>query len=144
MWKAHKYITGDPSDGSASKTMVLFFNTFFPDIGEYQKPPSNYKYPRQKFEFKDVTDNQVHGAIKRQIVPIIAPLYRATFRLQYFPQEWKDSTIIVLRKPGKADYAEPNAYRPIALLDTIGKVQHSLDADRERQQQMLCSTQSLS
>ncbi|KAF8503022.1 hypothetical protein JB92DRAFT_2540999, partial [Gautieria morchelliformis] len=31
----------------------------------------------------------------------------------------------VLRKPGKADYTQllsPGAYRPIALLDTMGKV----------------------
>ena len=29
---------------------------------------------------------------------------------------------MILRKPGKPDYTNPNAYRPIALLDTIGKV----------------------
>lgn len=165
MWNAHKYVTGDPTDGSASKTLALkkkkengtvtytendeekanlLFRTFFPDIGEYQKPPTNYKYPPSKFEFREITDTQIHKAIERLkpykapgsngipnvvlkktaqlIVPIIGPLFRATFRIGYFPQEWKDSEIIVLRKPGKPDYAEPNAYRPIALLDTIGKV----------------------
>lgn len=63
------------------------------------------------------------------IIPILGPLFRATFSLKYFPQEWKDSTIVVLRKPGKADYTNPSAYRPIALLDTIGKVcYHTLNS----------------
>jgi hypothetical protein len=44
------------------------------------------------------------------------------FELKTYPAEWKDSITKVLRKPGKANYTVPGAYRPIALLDTIGKV----------------------
>lgn len=43
-------------------------------------------------------------------------------KLKHVPQEWKDSTIVVIRKPEKPDYTVTGAYRPIALLDTIGKV----------------------
>lgn len=204
MWKAHKYVTGELTDGSASKTMALrkrgeegeegytendeekadlFFRTFFPDKGEYWKPADNHKYPKQRFQFKEITEDQIYRAIERlkpykapgksgipnvvlkktakMIVPIITPLFKATFRLKYFPQERKDSTIIVMRKPGKKDYAEPSAYRPIALLDTIGKVLSAcvsedllasqmstncyqtpnLDADQEGQLRTHCITQ---
>ena len=35
-----------------------------------------------------------------------------------------------LRKPGKSDYTDPAAYRPIALLNTLGKVLESIVATR--------------
>jgi hypothetical protein len=56
------------------------------------------------------------------LLPYIGLLFRATFELKTYPAEWKDSITKVLRKPGKANYTVPGAYRPIALLDTIGKV----------------------
>ena len=37
---------------------------------------------------------------------------------------------MVLRKPGKPDYADPKAYRPIALLNTIGKALEAVIATR--------------
>ena len=37
---------------------------------------------------------------------------------------------MVLRKPGKPDYSDPAAYRPIALLNTIGKVLEAIVARR--------------
>ena len=39
---------------------------------------------------------------------------------------------MVLKKPHK-DYTEPKSYRPIALLNTIGKVVETTVADRIRQ-----------
>ena len=39
---------------------------------------------------------------------------------------WRESTTIVLRKPGKPRYDTPKAYRPIALLNTLGKVLTSI------------------
>lgn len=38
--------------------------------------------------------------------------------------------IVVLRKPGKADYAVPEAYRPISLLKTLGKLLEAVMAKR--------------
>ena len=35
---------------------------------------------------------------------------------------------IVLRKPSKLDYSDPGAWRPIALLSTLGKVIETLVA----------------
>ncbi len=37
---------------------------------------------------------------------------------------------MVLRKPGKPDYTTPNAYRPISLLNTLGKLLESVMARR--------------
>ena len=40
---------------------------------------------------------------------------------KYFPTAWKHARIIPILKPGK-DTVLPSAYRPISLLDTIGKL----------------------
>ena len=47
-----------------------------------------------------------------------------------YPGEWTESTTIVLRKPGKPSYEEPKAYRPIAPLNTLGKLFSSIVADK--------------
>jgi hypothetical protein len=41
--------------------------------------------------------------------------------IQYFPAEWKYARVFSILKPGK-DLALPSSYRPISLLDTIGKL----------------------
>ena len=46
------------------------------------------------------------------------------------PREWKIAKIIPLRKGNKPDYSIPNAYRPISLLSTLGKMMESIVADR--------------
>lgn len=56
------------------------------------------------------------------LAPHLCALFRATFDLQYYPNNWKNYTTVVLRKPGKTDYTITGAYRGIALLGTISKV----------------------
>ena len=49
--------------------------------------------------------------------------------LGHFPQPFKETTTLVLRKSNKPNYTKPNAYRPIALESTIGKVLESIMAE---------------
>ena len=56
-------------------------------------------------------------------------LVTASFNLAYFPKAFKLSTTVVLRKSSKPDYTKPNAYRPIALESTIGKILESIAAE---------------
>jgi hypothetical protein len=49
------------------------------------------------------------------------PLFDAILRTQYFPPIWKHARDISILKPGKYP-ALPYSYRPISLLDKIGKV----------------------
>jgi hypothetical protein len=48
-------------------------------------------------------------------------LYNTSLELGHIPQRWKTARIVTLRKPGKADYTLPKAFRPISLLPTISK-----------------------
>lgn len=49
-------------------------------------------------------------------------IFKAIFELETYVDAWKESNTIVLRKPGKPNYDIAKAYRPIALLNTLGKV----------------------
>lgn len=50
--------------------------------------------------------------------------------LGYHPMQWKQAIIIILRKPNKPDYSIPGAYRPISLLNTLGKLLEAVMARR--------------
>ena len=49
-------------------------------------------------------------------------IFRAIFELDFYPDKWKESITVVLCKPSKPSYKDPKAYRPIALLNTLGKL----------------------
>ncbi|MDN6151981.1 MAG: hypothetical protein L0I91_11275, partial [Yaniella sp.] len=62
--------------------------------------------------------------------PFITSIFRACIDLGHHPKPWRSAKIIVLRKPGKPDYAMPGAYRPISLLNTLGKLLEAVMARR--------------
>lgn len=60
----------------------------------------------------------------------IARIFNASLSLGYHPKHWRSAKIVVLRKPGKPDYSVPGAYRPISLLNTLGKLLEAVVARR--------------
>jgi len=46
------------------------------------------------------------------LVPHLGPLYCAMFMLKTYPECWKKSVMVMLRKPAKLDYTVPNTHRP--------------------------------
>jgi len=51
---------------------------------------------------------------------------------EYFPEAFKIARTVAIRKAGKKSYQEPNSWRPIALLETIGKIVEAVMATRLR------------
>ncbi|KAF8641265.1 hypothetical protein AX14_009972, partial [Amanita brunnescens Koide BX004] len=47
-----------------------------------------------------------------------------------WPQHFKESESVIIPKPNKPDYSIPKAYRPIALLNTLGKLLTKILANR--------------
>ena len=112
-------------------------NTFFPPPPTSTNVPNDPDYPAPAWKFKSITDEQVERTFKNMkpdkatfpdslhnnfmratcdiIAPYYAPLYRATFTLKYYPDTWKETLTIVLKKPGKDNYHKPEAWRPIVL-----------------------------
>jgi hypothetical protein len=60
----------------------------------------------------------------------IAQLAMACWKLGHYPQQFKEARTITLQKLDKPKYSDPGAWRPIALLSTIGKVIETLIAKR--------------
>jgi len=129
---------------SNDKKIGTFTSTFFLDMEHAGEPHDGQTYPAPKFTFSPITDAQIECAIKWPspykapgadgilntvfihfndlLIPHIGPLYRVTFKLCMYPSEWRDSTTVVVRKPGKVHYAILGAGCSIALLSTMGKV----------------------
>jgi hypothetical protein len=48
----------------------------------------------------------------------------------YHPTYWQQATTVIVPKPGKPNYSIPKAYRPVALLNCVGKILEKLIANR--------------
>ena len=61
----------------------------------------------------------------------ILQIFESSIELGYYPAAWKTASIVILRKlTGKRDYTSPDAYRPISLLNTLGKLLEGVIARR--------------
>ena len=129
---------------------IMLANTFFPP-----RPPDDtpiqFVYPKPTSDSDPISKEQ----IKRQLAklkPYKAPgpdgipnivltkcantivdrlyyIYKAILEQRVYYEPWRESTTVVLRKPGKPRYDIPKAYRPIALLNTMSKVLTALMAE---------------
>jgi hypothetical protein len=59
--------------------------------------------------------------LPRSVFKFIAKIFNTSLSLNYFPSSWKVAKIIMLPKPGK-DHTSPLSYRPISLLNSLGKL----------------------
>ena len=56
------------------------------------------------------------------IAEYLLEIFRASFTLNVYSDRWRVWDTIVLCKPGKLRYDIPKAHRPIALMNTLGKL----------------------
>jgi hypothetical protein len=73
---------------------------------------------------------QVWKQLWKHLKGDITRIFNASVSLGYHPKRWRNAKIVVLRKPGKPDYSVPGAYRPISLLNTLGKLLEAVVARR--------------
>ncbi|KAJ6593068.1 hypothetical protein B0H19DRAFT_916958, partial [Mycena capillaripes] len=117
---------------------------FFPPKMQVSSVPSDPKYPPPAWDWKLVSDAIIHRAIGQMkpykatfpktpancvfrecanlLMPFLGPIYRSLDELEHYPEEWAELRILVLRKPGKPNYAEPGAHCPIALTKGMGRL----------------------
>jgi hypothetical protein len=65
--------------------------------------------------------NRALRHLPKRAITFIMKLFNAVLCRQYFPPSWKHACVISILKPGK-DPTLPSSYRPISLLDTVGKL----------------------
>ncbi|KJK76179.1 hypothetical protein H634G_08585 [Metarhizium anisopliae BRIP 53293] len=78
----------------------------------------------------DSIPNKALQLVTTWIKPHLAALFNQSLTLGYCPQHFRESTTVVLRKHGKDNYTVPGSYRPIGLLNTIGKIMDAIIANR--------------
>jgi hypothetical protein len=59
--------------------------------------------------------------LSQRTVSLLVLIFNAILLTHHFPTAWKHARVISIFKPGK-DPALPSSYRPISLLETIGKL----------------------
>lgn len=101
-----------------------------PDNMEREVLQAIVSAPPMKAPGPDSIINRALHIIAAQLALHLTRIYNWSLRLGYCPAHFRQSTTIVLKKPGKDDYTVPKAYRPIALLNTIGKLIDSIIARR--------------
>ncbi|GFG00714.1 hypothetical protein IFM53868_10832 [Aspergillus udagawae] len=127
-----------------------FLDTFFPKMDEPNNDP-----PTQaplELPWPPITELEIKRALKaaksstapgedslptlvwkhlwKFLNRFITRIFTASVKLAYHPKQWRRAKIVVLRKPGKPDYSNPGAYRPISLLNTLGKLLEAVVAQR--------------
>ncbi|KAF8666335.1 hypothetical protein AX14_006486 [Amanita brunnescens Koide BX004] len=67
----------------------------------------------------------INGAIEG-----LASLFNCSVESSIWPDWFKSSECVIIPKPNKPDYTIPKAYRPISLLNTVGKLLTKIIANR--------------
>lgn len=110
---------------AASVQNVRFFNSISNDMLNLPKPHEVHKIIRNLNNRKSPGDDAIKNITIKHLpkkgIVYLTQIYRACFRLSYFPNEWKHAKIIAIPKPGK-DLTNPSNYRPISLLSTLSKI----------------------
>ena len=127
-----------------------FLEAFFPKMAEAEE--EEIMTPPQEITWEPITELEIYRSLKaakgttapgEDGIPTlvwkhlwiylrtnITYLFTKSIELGHYPVQWKRARIVVLRKPGKPDYAVPGAYRPISLLNTLGKLLEAVMARR--------------
>ena len=79
---------------------------------------------------RDKLPNGFLRALGPRFCQALAILTSICWKLEYFPERFKSAKTVCLRKPGKGTYNQAKAWRPIALLNTTGKLMEAIAAAR--------------
>jgi len=128
----------------------IFLESFFPKMAD----PSEETLPQQRGEisWEPINEREISKALKaakgttapgedglqtlvwkhlwKYVRKIITHIFTTSVELGHYPSQWKRAKIVVLREDGKPDYSDPGAYRPISLLNTLGKLLEAVMAKR--------------
>ena len=129
----------------------VFTKSLFPSPPMHSSVPQGFIYPNPTDNWTPITKEILSKAIAK-LSPYKAPgpdgianivfqrcphlqqyllsLFNAVFTLRTYYGPWRESTTVILRKPGRPDYSVPKAYRPIALLNTTAKLLSAIVAER--------------
>ncbi|MBW0516042.1 hypothetical protein O181_055757 [Austropuccinia psidii MF-1] len=95
--------------------------TFLP-ITEDEVVNTIASLPNKKAPGPDGIPNELIKLSNLILTQPLTDLYNLCLRQGHYPEKWKEAQTTIIKKTAKDDYTNPNAYRPIALLNTLGKL----------------------
>jgi len=112
-----KPITGDFSINGPNTNTRTFHLVTYKEIQDVLSKTSNQSAPSStgigykilKWAFTAAPDE-------------MSAIIKASLKLGHHHKRWKSSLVIVIPKAKKPSYSNPKAWRPIQLLDTLGKL----------------------
>ncbi|KAJ6176718.1 hypothetical protein N7485_003632 [Penicillium canescens] len=108
----------------------------FPPITKQELTDAIRRAPPNKAPGADGIPNKVwrllagESASQRVFISTLLDIFNACLRIGHNPRHFQTSITVTLRKAGPRDYRLPKAYRPVALLNTLGKVLEAIIATR--------------
>ncbi|KAI9037099.1 putative RNA-directed DNA polymerase from transposon X-element, partial [Aspergillus affinis] len=113
-----------PADLSDIPTARIPPQIDFPDLTEHEVLRCIRRAPPDKAPGPDGIPNKVWhwlGEVS-SFLAALTQIFNACLRLGHNPEYFQQSTTVVLRKAAPRDYRIAKSYRPIALLNTLGKI----------------------
>lgn len=123
-------VVDSPCDTSDIPPSEMSSFVIFPEISCNETSIVLARLAKNKASGPDRIPNEVLTLCEPFLREKLTCLLNCCIRLEFFPSAWRTATTTIIRKFGKKDYTVPGAYRPIALLNTLGKVFESILADR--------------
>ncbi|THC87303.1 hypothetical protein EYZ11_013252 [Aspergillus tanneri] len=150
-WGSIRTLHADTDELTENKDKTqAFIDAFFPKMDEPHEDPL-YQSPLE-LPWQPITELEIQRSLKaakgstapgedglptlvwkhlwKFLKKTITGIFTISINLGYYPKRWRSAKIVVLRKPGKPDYSIPGAYRPISLLNTLGKLLEAVMARR--------------
>jgi hypothetical protein len=97
----------------------LTFNVFGINLVRFAENVSDFK--NNKAAGPDQIKPIILKNIPEKLIERICTIYAASIETGYTPKAWRHAKVIFIPKPGKEDYTDPNAYRPISLTSFMFK-----------------------
>ena len=104
----------------------------FPAISQQEVIDAIKRAPPDKAPGEDGIPNRVWKMLadNNHFVATLTAIFDACMRTGHNPRHFQASITVTLRKGGPRDFRQPKSYRPVALLNTLGKVLESIVATR--------------
>lgn len=109
----------------------------FPLITEHEVRRAIRQAPAEKAPGADGIPNKVWHMLTNDgadssadFIDIITRIFNACVRIGHNPRHFQNSITVALWKDAPRDYRLPKSYRPVALLNTLGKILESIIAAR--------------
>lgn len=100
------------------------------EITDYEVKRAFFALRKSSSPGHDTIPAYIYQSLWAEIGDRITRFIRACFSLGFEPLILKEALVVILRKPKKADYSLPNAYRPISLLSSLSKALEKVMATR--------------